>query len=428
MMMFIAELMANLYDAIIGTYFVLKFNKGTLKNNKHSYFIVLLCFLVSTVFLFINDFSLLHTIIITLILFIFAFSIKERSVFSAVLSPMLFEVTLALSNALLILTLSTAFDIDVATISVGFSFARCLLLFLSKVVITTVCLLILRLYKPINKIKPLDLVLYLLSPSITIVSLYSFLSISLIENMERYYILIAASSVGLVVANVLTVLFFTKFAKNEQEKFEMNLLLHLRESEQQRYIEAQKVYESVRILRHDLKEQLLYAREMFNRGAFEAAENHIVKLEKQVSTTNNIVNTGNRIIDSILFSKISINPDIKFIINGSIDDLSYIGDIELISLLSNMIDNAIEATDKHGEKIIEISFAVIGGYQNISCKNPIIKSTLVDNPELKTTKTDKAVHGYGIKSMKRSIEAINGMIEFYEKDKYFICHVAIPIS
>ena len=188
--MLLAELLANLYDAIIGTYFVLKFNNGALRKNKQSYLLVLLCFSVSTVFLFINDFSLIHTIIITLLLYVYAFSIKGHTIFSALLSPMLFEVTLALANALLILTLSTAFDIDVATISVGFSFARCLLLFLSKVVITTVCLLILRLYNPINKVKPMDLVLYLISPSITIVSLYSFLSISLIENMERYYILI----------------------------------------------------------------------------------------------------------------------------------------------------------------------------------------------------------------------------------------------
>lgn len=426
--MLLAELLANLYDAIIGTYFVLKFNNGALRKNKQSYLLVLLCFSVSTVFLFINDFSLIHTIIITLLLYVYAFSIKGHTIFSALLSPMLFEVTLALANALLILTLSTAFDIDVATISVGFSFARCLLLFLSKVVITTVCLLILRLYNPINKVKPMDLVLYLISPSITIVSLYSFLSISLIENMERYYILIVVSSVGLVVANVLTILFFTKFAKNEQEKFEMNLLLHIRETEQQKYVEAQKAYESVMILRHDLKEQLLYARQLFNKGDFESAENHIVELEKQVSATNNIVNTGNRIIDSILFSKISINPDIKFIVSGSIDDLSCMGDIELISLLTNMVDNAIEATSKNGERIIEISFAVIGGYQNISCKNPITKSTLNNNPELKSTKPDKMVHGYGIKSMKKSVEVMNGMIEFYEKDNYFICHVAIPIS
>lgn len=427
--MFIIELLANLYDAIIGTYFVLKLNKGELKANKQSYFIVLLCFVVSTIFLFVNNFSLIHTLIITAILFVFSFSVKGHTTFTAILAPIVFEVSLALSSTLLILTLSAIFNIDVATISVGYSFARCLLLFLSKVVITSVCLLVLRLYKPSDNVRPLDWILYLLSPAITIISLYAFLSISLIESMERYYVLIIVSSVGLVVSNVLTILFFTKYAKNEHEKFEMQMILHINETEQKKYMEAQKLYQSVRILKHDLKEQLLFARELFNRGDFKAAETHIVELENKVSATNNVVvQTGNSIIDSILYSKMSINPDVTFIISGTIDDLSHVGDIELVSLMSNMIDNAIDATHQHSEKIIELSFSIIGGYQNISCKNPIIGSTLKDNPDLKTTKGDKTVHGYGIKSMKQAIQSMNGMIEFYEKEKYFICHVAIPIS
>ena len=229
-------------------------------------------------------------------------------------------------------------------------------------------------------------------------------------------------------SNVLTVLFFTKYAKNEHEKFEMQMILHINETEQKKYMEAQKLYQSVRILKHDLKEQLLFARELFNRGDFKAAETHIVELENKVSATNNVVvQTGNSIIDSILYSKMSINPDVTFIISGTIDDLSHVGDIELVSLMSNMIDNAIDATHQHAEKIIELSFSIIGGYQNISCKNPIIRSTLKDNPNLKTTKGNKTVHGYGIKSMKQATQSMNGMIEFYEKDKYFICHVAIPV-
>lgn len=426
--MILIELLANLYDAIIGTYFVLKFNNGKLKNNRQCYFVVFLCFAISTVFLFVQDLSLIHTLMITLVLLVCSFSIKEHTTFTAFLSPMIFEVTLAGSSTLLVLTLSVIFGIDVVAIATGFSFARCLLLFLSKVVITSVCLLILRLYSPGKRVKPLDWMLYLISPAITIVSLYAFLSISMLNNMERYYVLIAVSSIGLVVTNILAVVFFTKYSKNEQAKFEMQIMLHLRETEQQKYEEAQKVYESVKILRHDLKEQILYAKELFNRGDFKAAEDHIAKLENKVSVTNNVAQTGNRIIDSVLYSKISINPSVKFIVSGTIDDLSHIDEIELVSLLSNMIDNAIDAIYQHDEKMIEISFLTIGGYQNISCKNPIVKSALKENPDLTTTKNNKNIHGYGIKSMRKSIESMKGMIEFYEKDNYFICHAAIPIN
>lgn len=109
-------------------------------------------------------------------------------------------------------------------------------------------------------------------------------------------------------------------------------------------------------------------------------------------------------------------------------DLSSMGDVELVSLVTNMLDNAIEATEKQDEKIIEISFSLIGGFQNVSCRNPAPNFDIKNNPELKTTKIDKTLHGYGIKSMKKAVQSAGGMIEFYTEDGYFICHAAIPIE
>ena len=96
-------------------------------------------------------------------------------------------------------------------------------------------------------------------------------------------------------------------------------------------------------------------------------------------------------------------------------------------LLTNMLDNAIEASERQDEKIIELVFSLIGGFQNTSCKNPI-KQSIASNPDSATTKPDKSLHGYGIKSMKKAVESANGMIEFYEEDGYFICHAAIPLG
>lgn len=420
------ELLANLFDSFFGAYFVLKMNKGTVKENKAFWLIFALCFAISTAFLFISIFSMLHTLIITAVLLCYAFSIKTHTSLSAILSVVIYELSLALSSVAISLALSHIFGIDLASIGAGFSLARCLMLILCKIVVASVLLPIIKHYTPEQHFKPIDLVLYLVSPIITVITLSTFLTLSLDKGVEQYYFLFAVCSLGLVATNVFSLVLFIKQTKNEKEKVDMQIMLRMREAELQRHNDSQKHYESVRILRHDIKEQILYAKQLMERGELKAAEAHIEKVESIVNDTNDAICTGNGIIDSILYYKAAMNPEIRFIVKGTLGDLSAIGDVELVSLLTNMLDNAIEATSKQNEKMIELSFSLIGGFQNISCKNPISSSAIKDNPEFKTTKADKQLHGYGIKSMKRAVETANGMIEFYEEDGFFICHAAIP--
>ncbi|MBQ8895495.1 MAG: GHKL domain-containing protein [Clostridia bacterium] len=420
------ELLVNLFDSVIGAYFVLKLNKGKVRENKAFLPVAALCFAVSTVFLFVNVFSLIHTLLITAILLAYAFSLKTHTVPSAILSVVIYELTLALSSVAVAFLLSNLFDIEVTAIASGFTLARCLFLLSCKLIVGAVLLSILKFYTPNRYFKPIDLVLYLVAPLITIITLSTFLILSINEQLGQYYTLFAVCSVGLVVTNVFSLVLFVRQTKNENEKHEMEMLLRLRESELQRHNDSQKHYESMRILRHDIKEQILYVKLLVEKGELNAAKEHIDALEGIVND-NRTVCTGNRIIDSILYYKTAMNPDIRFIVSGTIGDLNTIGDVELVSLLTNMLDNAIEASERQDEKIIELVFSLIGGFQNISCKNPI-KQSIASNPDLATTKPDKSLHGYGIKSMKKAVESANGMIEFYEEDGYFICHAAIPLG
>ncbi len=421
------ELVANLYDSIIGVVFVLKFNKGNYRENRFTTPAILLCFIISTVFLFISDFSLLHTILITAILFAFSFTVKQRSFLTAMMGPIIFELVLMLSSTLLILSISIAFNTNVDELASGLTIERFLMLFLSKVILTFITTFLLKFFRPDGLFKPIDIILYLISPLATVISLYTVSLISWTMNVERYYHLIIVTVISLVATTVLTLLFFSKYSKTEKEKNDIQIILRVSQEEEKRYEETVKIYNTIRVMKHDLKEQLAYAKTMFSQGNYAEAEEHLNKIEKSISETQNIVYTGNNTIDSIIYSKISANPDVKFIISGVINNLEHIEKTTIISLLGNMLDNAIEETQNHDIKLIELAFSVVGNYQNITCKNPS-NNALLNNPELHTTKKDSAAHGLGIKSMRNAVSGCDGMIEFYEQDGYFYCHVAIPLS
>lgn len=306
------------------------------------------------------------------------------------------------------------------------SLVRCLFLLSAKLIIFAVLFIILRFFQPSQKPKTFDFVLYLLSPVITIFVISTLIIISFNYDTSPFYAYILISALGLILTNILSFVTFSRYINSEYAKNEIQILLGLRDSEIQRYNDSRKIYESVRILRHDIKEQLAYAKNMVEQGQSQSASDHISKLEDIVKETE-IVQTGNRIIDSILYSKITLNPEIRFIVTGVLGDLDQIGDMELVSFFTNMLDNAIEAVKQTEEKIIELRFDIIGGFQNISCKNPFVPENL-DNTSFKTTKKDKSLHGYGIKSMKKAIEISNGMIEFYQDGNRFVCHAALPVN
>lgn len=421
------ELIANLYDAILAVAFILKFNNRKLSDRKLSLLFIASSFSVSTAFLFFDGFMLLHSTINLSLLLGLSFYLNREFNLRTVLAPVIFEIVLISSSTFIIFAVSRLFGAKVVELASGLSVKRILFLLLCKLVITSILIIILRFFSIGAKFKPLDLALYLLAPLMTIISLYTFITISLNENIGSYYLLILFSSVGLIFTNILTLLFFTRYLKSEQRQHELELMSKLNESEVKRYEEIEKIYDSVRITKHDLQEQLSYAEKLYKSGHTEQASEHIERIKAYVKDNYTTVHSGNRVIDNILYSKMSLNPEIRFIVTGTIDDLSGTDDIHLVSLFGNMLDNAIECTLKQEIKVIEISFAKISGFHNITCKNPISGSVIESNPDLATTKRDKKMHGYGIKSMRETAYRLGGMIEFYEKEGYFFAHAAIPI-
>ena len=59
-------------------------------------------------------------------------------------------------------------------------------------------------------------------------------------------------------------------------------------------------------------------------------------------------------------------------------------------------------------------------------KNKIAKSVLEDNPDLNSSKDEKDAHGYGLKQVRETVEAYEGMVDFFEEDGFFCVNVFIP--
>lgn len=155
----------------------------------------------------------------------------------------------------------------------------------------------------------------------------------------------------------------------------------------------------------------------------EEIQNHIVRLRMQ------LLNSGNAVLDGILNFKMQQAAVSGIYMDVSVDvpeqvELS-VYDMNII--LSNLLDNSIEALLQNPmeDKQIGVKISYNKHRLKIRVRNSYDGETLVDDEgNFITRKTNKQLHGYGIRNVKNIVEKYEGMMEIRRKDavfEVFIC-------
>lgn len=191
--------------------------------------------------------------------------------------------------------------------------------------------------------------------------------------------------------------------------------------------DAEKQYNDMRNIRHDMKNHLQCMSELLKKNEVEKTQKYLEDmLENKLKSAFQYVNTGNRVVDVVANTKLSMcqNENIKTVLDINDFDLN-IDDVDICIVLGNLFDNAIEASKKlDSEKLIMFEISQKKSYANIIIKNLINDSVLQNNPKLITNKA--GIHGIGLKSVKQVVEKYGGMMELYEQDDFFIADVWLP--
>lgn len=426
MLSFIFELAANLFDGWLGTYFTLRLNGGKVSERPAAFFItVTACFAVSTAYLFISVFSLLHSVLIYGILLAFSFTCRTTHTATKLLGPTLFELTLIVISSALAGAISASFGTDLATLFSAAVSERYLLVIGTKLCTGMVLMLVLRTVSAKGRLRPIDLVLYLAAPFMSVSVLYTFMRMALGESPDSLMPLIVFSAVGLAGVNAVSLWLFATASENAAAAHELALLRREEALEGKRYAELQASHEKLRMLRHDFRQQIAAVRRLAASGDIRAVDELLDSVSAELEDKLP-VHTGNRMMDYLIHAKAEENPQITFYISGQLEPIAAPDEAGQASLFGNMLENAVEASRAHGGERIDISFFVEGGYQNILCKNRVSAPVLPRNPRLQSGKG--AEHGYGVKSMHRRVQEAAGMIDFYEEEGAFCVHIALPLG
>ena len=161
-------------------------------------------------------------------------------------------------------------------------------------------------------------------------------------------------------------------------------------------------------------------------GIINHLDKEILQLEKMQYTNHKILNA--LLIERNAFAKDqSIDMDILVEPNIEID---FIEDIDLISMIGNLIDNAIEAACKCEENDRNIQIKLFMGNEFfLVCRieNYFMEAPLIEKNNYVTTKINKKNHGIGINNVRKIAQKYGGLLEIHINENIFRADLILSI-
>lgn len=198
--------------------------------------------------------------------------------------------------------------------------------------------------------------------------------------------------------------------------------------------EQKRIFDKQKEFRHNLKNYCIGLRASIERNEKEKALEMLDKILTQEKPTGEyIVDTGNTLIDTLINYKcaIALKYGIDVIADVLVPEtIPKVDCSDLSIILGNLIDNAIEAASECTyNKKIDISIGIRRGELVIDICNTYAKEPRTDKQgNFVSAKKDYENHGFGIKSVKKTVEKYDGNILFQIKKGVFEAIIIIKID
>ena len=199
---------------------------------------------------------------------------------------------------------------------------------------------------------------------------------------------------------------------------------------EQNYQIAKQSYESNAKLYHDMRNHFALIQSYLADGKISAAQEYLEKISGDKTTYPIERWTGIAAVDYILSQKSdeAKQQGIETAIHAEYPQDCKIDPVDLCTILTNLLDNAIDACmkqPKEAEKKIMVTIRRIHQFIIIRITNSSTAAPTMQNGSFVTSKSDKQQHGWGIRSVKTAVERYQGTIEFDYSDDLFTVDIML---
>ena len=220
----------------------------------------------------------------------------------------------------------------------------------------------------------------------------------------------------LAVVLMMSVLVFNINRQYEVEKELARLKSEQAELLERDYTAVNRAYQVNARLFHDLHNHIGVLRQFLTHEKYGEAVRYLDELQAPVRNLTATVWTGDETADYLINSKAAMAEEagIRFQAQVEFPRRTNIRSVDLCAILGNLLDNAIEAarqvTDPSG-RTVALTIRRIHQMLVIKVENSFAAAPVQEGGELKTTKTEGGLHGWGLKSAQTAAEKYDGMVQ-----------------
>lgn len=218
----------------------------------------------------------------------------------------------------------------------------------------------------------------------------------------------------------------TYMAKNVKADMELQTYQY----QQSYYRELDQSQQTVRRLRHDMKNHLNVINTFLRNQDYAKAEDYLQELDQEF-ISNLRLYCPNSIVNAVLNSKEQLAADSGISCDFQIDlaESPAIEDIDLCSILGNTLDNAIEACQKIPEsssRSISVKARCKNGFFSYEILNSKINTVAKEKGAFLTDKKDSSSHGIGLKTVRNIVDKYHGTLRIsYDTETFCLTMVFI---
>lgn len=217
-------------------------------------------------------------------------------------------------------------------------------------------------------------------------------------------------------------------ARELQLRLERDTLHNIKEMQYKTYQLSKESIDMINQKYHDLKHQIILLKEEANS---QKSLEYLDQMEREIKIYEAQNKTGNHVLDTVLTAKSTHcqarGIELKVIADGK--QLNFMNDMEISSLFGNMLDNAIENVEKqkdHSKRLIRLYISQEKGFVRIRMENYCEEKVKFRNGMPMTTKKDRYLHGYGMKSIQKTVHKYNGSVVASQENNWFMLRILIP--
>lgn len=432
MLNYIQGIMLTILEMICCKIFFETFGKKRTENNYKNYGIILglIISIYSLALLFYEKFFVKQILVVIVIALFMIMYLKIRFDKALILS-LLFQ-GLLLSVDYITLWLNVSLFHSIEEIDEMHYVGGSLVTVLAKIMLF-LCVLLIRKKvgdKSTDVLGNTDWLRFIFFPVFTIFTIIAMITTSgNVENQkqENVFLVIALCLAGM---NIFVFYLINDILKREI-KIRENKIFQLEvQNQTDMYRSISENFAKQRKKTHEYKNQIMCIESLIAAKNYVELENYVRSISGHLNKELDYIKTNNVIVDAILNSKYKETLDKGIVFIFQINDLSEISicDEDIVVILSNLLNNAIEACEKcPNKKVMKLKFVKEKDNVIISVKNTYDGKLDIKDGEIQTSKKyEMNEHGIGIKNIIDVIEKYQGSYAIKNDKHEFYFSIILP--